>query len=243
MYLRFLIIVVICFNPSVYKILGNVPDSLKNGLKHVVFDTVKVTGDSCFARQQKKEHHQVYEHAIKRYRKSDYKNAVKYIRKYQTIKDSVNSEENRTSIQQLIIQHEFEKENEAIKAELMQYQQAIKRQKTIEKVIIAALLFAAILSVFIIRSNRLKKRANLTLEKQHREILRINGELSETNNELSRYKDSLEEMVKEKTDKLRQSEIQLRTMSDNLPGGCIYQKYVFHDNFYPIQESCVLLSQ
>jgi signal transduction histidine kinase len=225
MYMKRLIIFFIGFNTLVHTVLGAVPDSLDNGLKHAVSDTVKVLEHNRLLN----EHHQVYERAIKFYRKGDFKTAVKYIHEYQVFKDSLNSEENREKVKQLIVQHEFDKENEAIKAELEQHQKDIQQQKTIDTIIVAALLFAAVLSVFIIRSNTLKRRANVKLENQHREILRINGELSESNDELCKYKDSLEEMVKEKTDQLRQSEIQLRTLSNNLPGGCIYQKYVFHD--------------
>ena len=167
------------------------------------------------------------------YRKGDYKTAIKYLQKYQVINDSLSREENKKNVQRLTMQYEFEKDmtekNEAIKAQLERQQQAMKYQQIIVIIVSVALIFTAILMIFIILSNQRNKRTNVKLEEQHREILRINDELQESHHELSKYKDSLEEMVKEQTEKLQQSEMQLRTLSDNLPGGCIYRKYLFQN--------------
>ena len=165
--------------------------------------------------------------------KGDYKKAFEYLQKYQIINDSLDREENKRTVQQLTMQYEFEKDmkknSETIKAQLERQQQAIKYQQIIVAIISIALIGAAILLLFIIRSNKFMKQANAKLKHQHHEILRINNELKESHNELSKYKDSLEEMVEKQTEKIRQSEIQLRTLSNNLPGGCIYQKLVFQD--------------
>ena len=167
------------------------------------------------------------------YRKGDYKTAFEYLHKYQHINDSLTMEDNKRNVQKLSMQYEFEKDmaenTEMIKAQLERQQQAIKYQKTVVAIVSVALIGVAVLLLFIIRSNRLKNMANAKLEQQHREILRINNELKESHRELSRYKDSLEEMVKRQTAKLQQNEMQLRTLSDNLPGGCIYQKLSFPD--------------
>jgi len=166
-------------------------------------------------------------------RRGDYKTSSAYLQRYQTIKDSLNREENMRNIMQLSVQHEFEKaekeKSEAIKLQLAQQQQAIKQQQTVVAIISVALIFTAILLGFIFRSNKHNKQANVKLEHQHREILRINNELQESHQELSMYKDSLEEMVEKQTAKILQSEIQLRTLSDNLYGGCIYQKILCQD--------------
>ena len=167
------------------------------------------------------------------YHKGKYKISFEYLQRYQTINDSLNREENRRNIKQLTQQYEFEKDmtgkNETIKVQLEHQQQAMKYQKTIVFIVSIALFFSAILLVFIFRSNRRNRLANIKLGHQHREILRINDELQESHRELSLYKDNLEKMVKEQTAKLQQSELQLRTLSDNLPGGCIYQKHVCND--------------
>ena len=166
-------------------------------------------------------------------RKGNYKTSFEYLQKYHVINDSLNREENKRNVQQLTQQYEFEKEmtekNETIKIQLERQEQAMKYQKTIVSIISVALAFSAILLGFIFRSNKRNRQANIKLEHQHREILRINDELNESHQELSRYKDNLEEMVIEQTAKLQQSELQLRTLSDNLPGGCIYQKCVYED--------------
>ncbi len=165
------------------------------------------------------------------YRQGNYRLAVENLQKYQAIKDSLAKEENKKNILQLTMQYEFEKaekeKSDAVRAQLEQQQQANRQQQTIVVVISLALIFTAILLIFIVRSNNVNKQANVKLENQHREIRRINNELQESHNELYRYKDSLEEMVREQTSKLQQSEVQLRTLSDNLPGGCIYRKQVF----------------
>lgn len=48
--------------------------------------------------------------------------------------------------------------------------------------------------------------------------------------ELRRYKEELEELVKERTTQLQESEQRLRTLSDNLPGGAIYRGYTLPDD-------------
>jgi len=167
------------------------------------------------------------------FRKDNYKVAFDYLKMYQTIKDSLNREESKKNVQQLTMQYEFEREmtdrNETIRVQLEYQQQAVKYQKTVVRIISVALTSAAILLLLIIRSYKRNKTTNKKLEQQHHEILRINNELQESHHELSGYKDGLEKMVKEQTEKLQQSEIQLLTLSDNLPGGCIYQKYVYQD--------------
>ena len=167
------------------------------------------------------------------YRKGSYKTALGYLQKYQAINDSLNREENEMNVQQLTMQFAFEKDKaentEIIKAQLERQQQAMKHQSAIAVIFSLALICTAILTAFIIRSNQLKNRANLKLEQQHREIWRINSALQESHHELSGYRDSLEQKVREQTAKLQQREIQLRTLSDNLTRGCIYRKYVSRD--------------
>ena len=167
------------------------------------------------------------------YRKGDYKTAVEYLQRHRVINDSLNREDINRNIEQLTMQYEFEKDmneqNATFKAQLERQQQAIEHQRNIVAIVSIALIIAFILLVVIIRNNKHKKQANVKLAQQHSEILRINNELQKSHQELSKYKDSLEEMVKEQTDKILQSEIQLHTISNNLPEGCIYQKHSYSD--------------
>ena len=164
------------------------------------------------------------------YRNGKYKNAVEFMRKQKVINDSLNKEDIKNNIQQMTSHYEFEKEmseqGTILKVQLERQEQAIKYQQTIVVIISFALIFMAILLVFTIRSNSQRKRANIELEQQRRDILHINNELNLSHQELSKYKDSLETMVKEQMDKIEQSEIQLHSISDNLPGGFIYQKHI-----------------
>ena len=167
------------------------------------------------------------------YRKGNYRAAYEYVKRNQFIRDSLSIEENTKNVKRLTMQFEFERDmierNESIKAQLEGQQQAIKYNENIMTIISIALMCAIILLGFIIRSNRRNQLANVKLEQQHHEILHINDELQQSHQELSKYKDSLEEMVREQMEELQQSEIRLRTLSDNLPGGCIYQKNVYQD--------------
>ncbi len=167
------------------------------------------------------------------YQQGDYQKAIEYLQKYQAVKDSLTKEENRKNILHLTMQYEFEKaereKNETIKARMERQEQAIRQQRAIVFVFSATLIFTAFFLVLIFRSNRINRQANVKLENQHREILRINNELQASHDELFGYKNRLEDMVREQTAKLQQSEIQLRTLSDNLPGGCIYRKYLYPD--------------
>ncbi|MDR2039892.1 MAG: tetratricopeptide repeat protein, partial [Bacteroidales bacterium] len=163
-------------------------------------------------------------------RQGNFTDAMVELQKYQAVKDSLLRFESERDSSLLNMQYEFEKaereQNEAIKMELQQQEQAIRQQRYIVYSIITALLFIVILLVFIVRGNQLNKKVNNQLHKQQKEIEEINEELQESHNELSKYKDRLEERVHEQTAKLQQSEIQLRTLSDNLPGGCMYRKHV-----------------
>ena len=171
--------------------------------------------------------------SLLKFQKGDSKVAFEYLQKYHVVNDSLNREDNKRNVQQLTQQYEFEKDmiekNEIIRAQLESQEHAMKYQKTIVIIISIGLFFSAILLIFILRSNLYNRKANIKLEAQHREILCINDQLKESHQQLFKYKDNLEEMVKEQTAKLQQSEMQLRTLSDNLPGGCIYRKHVFRD--------------
>jgi len=162
--------------------------------------------------------------------KGNYSSAFEYLNKYQIISDSLNKEEKTRDIKQLTMQYEYEKDlrekSEIIKAQLEHQQQANKYQKIIVEIISIALICSAVLLMFLIRNNKQKKQANKKLEKQQSEILRINNELSLSNKEISKYKDNLEEMVEEQTAQLKQNELQLRTLSNNLPKGVIFRLIV-----------------
>ena len=166
-------------------------------------------------------------------RRGEHQTAFDYLLKYQMINDSLKKEENKKNVQQLTIQYEFEKDMaeyaEIIRAQLERQRQAIGYQKTVAAIVSIALIGAALLLLFLIRNNHLNNKTNTLLERQHGEISRINDELQASHRELSRYKDSLEEMAREQATMLHLSEMQLTTLSDNLPGGCIYQKISFAD--------------
>ena len=168
--------------------------------------------------------------SIINYRKGNYKIAYEYLNRYEQIKDSLNKEDNKLNIKQLTMQYEYEndlkEQSEIIKSQLVNQQQANKYQKIIVLIVSIALLIAAILMIFLFRINNYNKKSNIQLKEHQNEILRINNELHESNLEISNYKDNLEEMVKEQTLQLQQNEIQLRSLSNNLPQGVIFRLVV-----------------
>jgi len=143
------------------------------------------------------------------YRIGDYRTSLRYNRMYRNARDSLRREEDRRQVQQLNMQFEFRRdmlqENELIKAQLERQQQAIRYQKSIVAIISVALILSAILLGFIYSSNKKNKQANVKLKDQQEEILQMNEELYQSNHEISMYKDSLEEMVREQTAELIQA--------------------------------------
>ena len=164
------------------------------------------------------------------YEKKNYKTAFDYLQRYQIITDSLNIEEKTRDINKLTMQYEYEKDlieqSEIMKAQLEHQRQTNKYQTLIVEIISIALICSAILLLFLIHSNKLKKQANKKLEYQQSEILRINNELFLSYQEISKYKDNLEDMVEEQTSKLKQNELQLLTLSNNLPRGVIFRLVV-----------------
>jgi len=141
------------------------------------------------------------------YQKGDYKTAVEYMQRHRDVNDSMNEKEIRRQIDHLAMQYEFEKEvNEQtllLNTQLKLHQKTIEYQRNRVLIVSIALIISFILLLMIIRSNNLKNKAY---------------------KELTMYKENLEEMVIEQTDKILQREKQLQTISNNLPDGCIYQK-------------------
>ncbi|MDR1865376.1 MAG: tetratricopeptide repeat protein [Bacteroidales bacterium] len=167
-----------------------------------------------------------------KYRMGDYEGAMVELQRYRTIRDSLSRIDNEQNTLQLNLQYEFEKaerEQKEVRLQLARQEQSIRQQSYAVIAITAALAVMAVLLLFVLRGSRLNTRVNIQLKKQEEEIALNNRELQTLNTELSVYRDRLEERVKEQTVKLQQSEIQLRTLSDHLPGGCIYRKIVYPD--------------
>ena len=123
------------------------------------------------------------------YEKGDYKTAIGYHQRYEAINDSLSREENKMHVQQLIMKYEFEKEmterNEIIKAQLDSQQQANRYQKIIVVITSIAMICAAILLIFIIRSNKFNKRANLKLKAQNEEIIQQHDMIARQKKEIT----------------------------------------------------------
>ena len=122
----------------------------------------------------------------------DYRNAYKFRTLSSDIKDTIfNIESNRniTEMQTRFDTERKEKENEILK-------QKEKRAQVIFYSVSAVLVLLAALSFFIYRSYRIKRKANIILAKQNREIEEKNTQLNIAYNEI-------EEKNKDITDSIR----------------------------------------
>ncbi len=167
------------------------------------------------------------------YQQGKYQKAIEYLQRYRVEKDSLNVEESKKNISKLSVQYEFEKaqkeQSDLLRMNLQQQEGAIKQQRIVTILASIALFITILLLIFIIFSSLRINQSNEELKDQQDEMLRVNNQLKETYQELSMYKDHLEDMVKEQMEKLGEGENQLLTLSDNLPGGCIYRKVVYPD--------------
>ncbi|MDR0815091.1 MAG: PAS domain-containing protein [Bacteroidales bacterium] len=163
----------------------------------------------------------------------NYDEAMINLQKYRETKDSLSKLDNQQNAAQLEKQYQFEREertkNEEIRLQIEAQNRSIRQQKWMVYAILVVSAITALLLLFIFRWRNMNKKANAKLTKQQEEISQVNKELQASFNELTDYRDLLEEKVKIQTDKLRQSELQLTTLSDNLPGGCIYRKILSTD--------------
>jgi PAS domain S-box-containing protein len=154
----------------------------------------------------------------------EYHKAFDILCLHKAVVDSLNVKENREKFQRLAQQYEFEnarQEKDALfKMQLHEQEQTITQQKTrIWFVLVAFMLSIALLAISIM-SYRKGKIANKHQKEQNEEITKINAELS-------LYKNSLEDMVRQQTSKLRRNEKQLLSLSDNLSNGLVYREYIF----------------
>ncbi len=149
------------------------------------------------------------------------------------IQDSLNIEANKAQMAILQMQNELKDQQEQQArewtAQAMQQQQLFERRhRLIIYSFIVLGIFAILLGKLMINYWRNRKNKFL-LQERHEEILQIQEELRQSNDELHMYQEHLEEMIHQQTAALADKDLQLRTMSDNLPGGFLYRKMVRPD--------------
>ncbi|MDR1666517.1 MAG: tetratricopeptide repeat protein [Bacteroidales bacterium] len=165
-----------------------------------------------------------------KFRMGDYAQAMDYLQRYSVARDSLAKTDSEQSASQLDKQYEFERrekeKNEEIRLKIEQQNQSIVIQRYAKYGITIAGLITAVLLLFIFRWGNLNRKTNIQLKKHRNEIAAINRELQTSYDELSDYRDLLEEKVKVQTAKLQEREKQLTALSDHLPGGCIFRKMI-----------------
>lgn len=113
-------------------------------------------------------------------KKGDYAGALQFHKLYVAYKDSVFNETNNKVIEELNTKYETEKKEQEIqllnKDKVIQ-DADIKRQQQISLIALVVVVLVSILSLFLIKSNRARKKANAILTQQKIEIENANREL------------------------------------------------------------------
>ena len=130
-------------------------------------------------------------------KKNDIGKALYYLKLYRGYSDSLYSAENLRMINDLKEKYESdkrEKENELLRSRTTRQEFEIKKQNYAKNMAIFALLVFASLTAFLFYSNRLKKRTNIQILQNKKEVDLLNEELSKKNIQLINSENNLKEL-------------------------------------------------
>jgi len=125
----------------------------------------------------------------------DYKKAFEHLLISGRLKDSIFSTESTNRITEMQTKYESEKkekENELLREKQSRNEAVLQRQRAFTISAIGGLLSAILLVVILLRSNKLKKKANFILSKQKQEIQYQRDELQQLNSEINQQKEEIE---------------------------------------------------
>jgi serine phosphatase RsbU (regulator of sigma subunit)/predicted negative regulator of RcsB-dependent stress response len=137
---------------------------------------------------------------------NDYHSAYKYRTLSSDIKDTIfdiESNRNITEMQTRFDTEKKEKENEILKQRVEIQSLDNKRQQLVLYSITGGLVLVGALGFFAFRSYRIKRRANISLAKQNKEIEDKNTELHRAYSEIEQKSTLLEEKNKDITDSIK----------------------------------------
>ncbi len=129
----------------------------------------------------------------------NYKKAYQYQVLYSKLKDSLRSNESIKQIAEMQTKYETEKTEQELKLKNVQYEKQkieSKRKTTQRNFIFVGLLLVIILVIIILRSYKIKQKANILLEKQKQQISEKNEELNQQNEEIIAQRDEIEKQKK-----------------------------------------------
>jgi len=133
-------------------------------------------------------------------------NALYYHRLYSAMKDSIINEKNNKAIAELATIYNIEKtekENELLKKDRTLQDLAIKRQRIITFSVLGGLALLAVFAVFLLRSNRMRKRANRILYTQKEEISTQRDEIEKQRDQVTEQKSFIEKQKQDIEDSIR----------------------------------------
>ena len=132
----------------------------------------------------------------------DYKNAFIYSHKFIVYNDSINSMESQKSLNLLNTKYETEKKEKQIiqqqadlktsKLETEKEKAEKEKQQTQRNMFVIAFGLMIIFAVFVYRSYKQKKKANILLAEQKDQITDANEELNQQNEEITAQRDEIE---------------------------------------------------
>lgn len=174
---------------------------------------------------------QAYEILSKAYSKSGlFNQAYTYQGKYIKLKDSLENQENTKKILQIQLGYEFDKKQKEL--EIVREKQRLndlnklQSRKLVIFILIICLIAFLLIAILIYRSYRLKRRDNIILEQQKKEIQERNEELKLYQEELISQKEHLEDQKKlvilhrdkisEQNEKIRDSILYARRIQNSI---------------------------
>jgi len=152
------------FNKAIDYYKKSISVAIKTGYKKVVLDAYKNLSDSY------KE-------------KNSYKKSYEFLNKYYQLKDSIFNEEKHKQLTEIETKYQTSQKEKIIKEQKFEIEKdkILNEKRTTQiNLVLIAMLFLIGLLFFIFRSYRIKKRSNLTLQKQKEEIEEIHHEISQS---------------------------------------------------------------
>jgi PAS domain S-box-containing protein len=155
-----------------------------------------------------------------------YEEAYQYYVVFKTMNDSIFNESNLKKITGLEYQYKYEKEKQALKLEQQKKNavmaEEVKRQKVVRNYLIIGFVLMALLVLMVLTLFFQKRKANLTLVSQQKQIEYANDELKQTIEELNQINEELNTslyVIGEQKEEIEQKEHRLDTILQNMEDG------------------------
>ncbi|OFY27030.1 MAG: hypothetical protein A2275_12330 [Bacteroidetes bacterium RIFOXYA12_FULL_35_11] len=154
--------------------------------------------------------------------KGDYKTALNYTKMFIWAKDSMESRDRDQFVSELDAKYQTEKRQKQIelqKADIETKQARISQQRTQLLAFISGFILVLLMFLYAFYSYRQKKKANILLAAQKKEIETKNEELNQKNEEILAQRDEIEtqrDQILERNEELNQKNEEIQTQRDEI---------------------------